>query len=229
MQNSPPSITPWRSMWIIFGSLLIVGAGLGWMVGLSVSPVVSIVISAVGTLTATVVAAVMGLQDKPKWQITPVPLAILVIGLIFGSTLGIRAREFNLLGKAEVPPPLETPASALALEEAKNWRAAGLPLEEQEIMQRLFDLAYPALPINTSIPTPAASASTSTSAKSEGGVLFAVTLDECRGLLGTPNDAELRRALGRASYRPLQELPGKIDDATVLRWLISEVLCASDS
>jgi hypothetical protein len=44
--------------------LLIIGVGIGWLIGLSVSPVVSIVITSVAGSAAAIVVALSGLEGK---------------------------------------------------------------------------------------------------------------------------------------------------------------------
>jgi hypothetical protein len=64
------------------------------------------------------------------WDVNPLPLAALVVGLVGGSVLGIYARNNNLLG----------PDISIAIH---KWSRAGIP--EEEIVNRLFDM--PSVPI----------------------------------------------------------------------------------
>jgi hypothetical protein len=86
-------------------ALVVIGLGIGWLAGLSVSPVVSIVISSVLGTVAAVVAMLSGLEptstDGEKTatvrqflglQPKPWPIMWLVIGIAVGSMFGIRAQ-----------------------------------------------------------------------------------------------------------------------------------------
>ncbi|MEZ4737411.1 MAG: hypothetical protein R3E79_60820 [Caldilineaceae bacterium] len=125
-------------------ALVVTGFGIGWLAGLSVSPVVSIVITSVTGSVATIIAALSGVKEEfldtessPATlrrllrAVTPVPLAWLVGGLILGSIAGIGARNYNLLGPK--------PATALA-QEVNKWTAYGL--DEQVVARRLFEAQY---------------------------------------------------------------------------------------
>lgn len=128
--------------WYLYLSLVVSGIGVGWLTGLSVSPVVSIVItSVIGAATATI-AAVSGLEvrnsenaqmntDKgavDKKSINPLPLAILIIGIFVGSIFGISARNQSWMG------------SDLSAE-IQKWTNAGL--NKEEVVYRLFNLEHP--------------------------------------------------------------------------------------
>jgi len=124
--------------------LVVTGFGIGWLAGLSVSPVVSIVMSSVLGTVAAVVAVLSGLEpastDGEKTasfrqflglQPKPWPIMCLVIGIAVGSMVGIRARNYHWFG------------SDLSSELAK-WEAADLA--NNPIARRLFELQYPYTP-----------------------------------------------------------------------------------
>jgi hypothetical protein len=94
-------------------SLLIAGAGIGWMVGLSVSHNSQTIITTFLGIIATLIAALSGLRvspgvaHKPEDQTTlfgkirratAVPLGLVVFGMVVGTSLGVLCRENNLLG-----------------------------------------------------------------------------------------------------------------------------------
>jgi hypothetical protein len=128
----------------VIAALVVTGFGIGWLAGLSVSPVVSIVISSVLGTAAAVVAVVSGLEPtatdgektaplrqflglQPKaW-----PLMWLVVGIAVGAMVGIRARNYHWFG------------SDLSSELAK-WEAADPA--NNAIARRLFELQYPYTP-----------------------------------------------------------------------------------
>jgi hypothetical protein len=128
--------------------LLIIGVSLGWLVGLSVSPVLYIILGGVITLIVGAVGILVGLdQDsgnkngsdsdkdskllsfhKRAISISPLPLALLILGLGIGACAGIYARTNAVFG----PNPQKF---------AQKW--AGTGLNEKIIQQRLFDQLYP--------------------------------------------------------------------------------------
>lgn len=86
-------------------SLIIIGLGIGWLVGLSVTPGTTLtVITSIMTVVVLLITVVSGLESKAlenehlKWKVSPIPIALFVIGLVVGSSLGIYARTHNLLG-----------------------------------------------------------------------------------------------------------------------------------
>lgn len=126
-------------------SVLITGLGVGWLLGLSVSPVVSIVITSVAGAAGAIIAAISGLEGKSSGLIgpnqqeipaslqkfSPWPLTIFVIGIIAGSMLGITARNRHWFGSS---------VSA----EIAQWTKFGIT--EQVVANRLFEQYYPYSP-----------------------------------------------------------------------------------
>ena len=125
-------------------ALVLTGFGIGWLAGLSVSPVVSIVITSVTGAAAAIVAVLSGFEQTSAdgeettklrqflgLQPNPWPQALLVIGIMFGSSFGILARNYNWLG------------SDLS-SELNKWAKADL--ENNAVARRLFELQYPYTP-----------------------------------------------------------------------------------
>jgi multisubunit Na+/H+ antiporter MnhC subunit len=124
------------------GLLIVTGLGIGWLMGLSVSPVVSIVITSLTGSAAAIIATMSGVERKitdtdqseknekiqTRRDVNPLPLALLIVGIIVGSGLGIFARSNDLLG---------SDISA----EMQKWSEIGIP--EQEIARRLFEIHVP--------------------------------------------------------------------------------------
>ena len=145
MSASMQKIQSWVSNLFTLASLPIIGFGIGWLLGLSISPVVSIVITSVTGVAAAVITVMSGLEGKlsglivsseqqisvSSSKIDSRPRAALIIGLFLGSIVGIQARNHNWLG---------TDLSA----GLKQWTITGLT--EQEIARRLFELKYPYTP-----------------------------------------------------------------------------------
>lgn len=130
-----------RSQGIAIISLVVIGLGIGWLAGLSVSPVISVVITSVVGVAAAVVTALSGVKEEPEKpdarshqqlpKLAVWPLAVLIAGMLAGSALGIRARNYNIFGP--------TPATVLAQEVGK-WTAYGL--DRQVVAHRLFEAKY---------------------------------------------------------------------------------------
>ncbi len=128
----------------VITALVVTGFGIGWLAGLSVSPVVSIVIASVTGSVATIIAALSGVKEelldaesssatlrRLLRAVTPVPIAWLMVGLIVGSLVGIKARNYNWFG----PPP-----SMILAQEVDKWAAYGL--DQQFIARQLFEVQY---------------------------------------------------------------------------------------
>lgn len=201
--------------------ILITGFGTGWLIGLSVSPVVSIVITSVTGSAAAIIAAMSGVEKKLSdtnqseknekiktyWIVNPVPLAVLVVGLIVGSIAGILARNNNIFG------------SDISIE-MQRWSKAGLTqagLSEEDIILRLFDTQFP---VNSQL---------TRSIPPGGTVLFTVSVEQCDAL-----DAALARteiddpeALAKAlrRFEQLKRLPDIVSDPELLKNIVREVLC----
>lgn len=134
-RRNTPSDLFMNALW-----LLLIGIGIGWLTGLSVSPVVSIVITSIAGSAASFVATLSGLDDKPVeatniskrqrfgWQVNALPLMMLVIGISSGAIIGITARNHHWFGST---------VSA----EIAQWTTAGIA--ESEVADRLFKQRYP--------------------------------------------------------------------------------------
>ncbi len=197
-----------RARIITTTSLFLIGAGVGWLVGLSVSPVVSIVLTSVMGTVAALVAALSGLDvegQSPRFQVNPVPIAVLIVGIIAGSLLGLRARNANWLGYT-------------LQQEVARWQTAGLELHESAILLRLFEREYPTAagePVTKTVPTPLGA----------GTYLFAVEAQECAQLL-LASDEDLAPLFLTLADERLHRLPEIIVDDAVLACYVKEVLCA---
>lgn len=142
----------WRLMNTGLG-FVIIGLGIGWLMGLSVSPVVAMVIESLIGLAVAIIAILNGVevslenrivkaivkQEESKvansphgrLNISPWPLAVLIIGILGGSVIGIWARNDNWLG-SELSRELDT------------WTDA--ELNRAEVARRLFEIRYPYTP-----------------------------------------------------------------------------------
>jgi hypothetical protein len=120
------------------GWFFIAGLGLGWLVGMSVSPVIQGIITA---LTGLIVM-VTGLfsqgdrkhNDSEKdgfpvgLRIQPAVVGTLTLGIVLGAVFGILTRTNNWLGKSD---------SAIVAE----WESLGL--ERKDVAGRLFEYRFP--------------------------------------------------------------------------------------
>lgn len=160
-------------LWLInLISVVIIGGGIGWLLGLSVSPVVASIVAVVIAAAATLVAVMGGWEksegkanksetagnangnenilnaqnaevsqeQSPNKQpilsrfthiVTPLPFAMLMVGIVAGSIAGLYARNHSWFG------------SNLSYE-VEKWAAQGLP--KDEVVRRLFELEYPYTP-----------------------------------------------------------------------------------
>jgi len=143
---------------VLLGSFVI-GLGVGWLAGLSISPVISIIITSVVGVVAAVVSALSGVPDPAvggaaptplnRWKVSPWPLACLLIGLLLGSGFGIWMRSHNSLGVNTW-----TESASDLTSEIQRWTDAGIITET--VVSRLFDRRYPegGTEDTTTAPTP---------------------------------------------------------------------------
>lgn len=136
--------------------LLVIGSGIGWLVGISLSPVLQVVVGSVIASVAALVGVVSGVSLIPKpeqnesdssgnvtresrstlrhslrygaLQVDALPLGIVVAGLWVGSSFGIYARTNDWLG----PNPHRI---------ASKWATSGL--SEADIQKQVFNQLYP--------------------------------------------------------------------------------------
>lgn len=119
--------------------IFLCGTSVGILVGLSVSPVVHIVVASLVAVIVSLVAVLSGLRAKEEASDAPLrrfrnlevktlPFAALTLGLVFGAGLGTYARTNGLLG---VDPK----------HEVQRWSGTGL--DDASIQRRIFDDIYP--------------------------------------------------------------------------------------
>jgi hypothetical protein len=158
-----------RIPWLYLLAISLTGLGIGFLVGLSASPVVNGLLTGIVTLVAAVVGALCGVRlekskpedklaenpdDKNKDQgsrlewnafpftarVSPAPMAFLVITIVAGSLLGLYARTHEWLA--------ETPAHLV-----KKWQKS-TDLKPEEISRRLFDSIYGTAKVETKSEAP---------------------------------------------------------------------------
>lgn len=127
----------WNWVWI-----LISGFGVGMLSGLSVSPVISIIINGIIGVAVATITVLSGLKPSddsattswPRIQpVTPFPVAILVIGIVTGALVGVPIRTYQLLG-----PNIDRTVSVWV---APSPQSSGLTAEE--VRRRIFESTYP--------------------------------------------------------------------------------------
>ena len=112
-------------------ALLIAGFGIGWLAGLSLSPVVSTLLAGIMSVVGGVVAGLASAgSEVARPRVNAWPAAILVLGVAMGSPAGIVARSHNLFGRATVE------AAAVAKPEAATVAKSSDP----EVMAALSAL-----------------------------------------------------------------------------------------
>jgi hypothetical protein len=161
-------------LYVVIGGLCV-----GWFVGLSVSPVVHIVLASILALVVSAASAIAGLDKPPleeppkeetsppslpqrmsRIRIDPRPIALLVLGLAVGSSLGTYTRANNWLGA--------DPGRIV-----ERWKGDGL--DEGIIRKKVFEELYG--PVKEG-----GEEGVSTKPTPSGGWLFAVTAEDCDNL-----------------------------------------------
>lgn len=190
---------------------LVIGLGLGWLAGLSASPVIGMVLS---TILGLVGGALVGLRVARRSEgaeggalasasdrVSPQLLALAVLGLGLGAPAGVLARAHRWL-----EPTLE--------EMVRPWEALGVP--RAEAVRRLMDRELPAASVEAAGAVPAAQAHTA-------GVLFSDELDECMRLQSLPLD-RLRVGMGGSTALWARRLGDHLADDVALRAAM-EAMC----
>ncbi len=217
----------------VITALVVTGFGIGWLAGLSVSPVVSIVLTMVTGSVATIIAALSGVKEEfldPENSpatlrrllriVTPVPLAWMVVGLFLGTIVGISVRTHNWLSPVPPPPPLSLK------EEIQQW--VDLGLDQQEVVAKFFASRISLPPVVT--PSGLVSGPVNQAPTTLDSVLFAsASQEECttwRGLIAKGRNDDLVMEVKSSTVKPFRELPVIVTDTLKLTAIISEVLCA---
>lgn len=211
---------PTRSRAADLLGLLIVGIGVGWLVGMSTSPVVSIVVSSVTATAAAVIAVLSGLEVPRSLEIAgpddgPArvpkrvrvgPLAALVAGVVLGAAIGLTSRSAGVFG---------TDLDA----EINKWTKHGF--SEQVVTDALFAAAYP-LPGSSAIPNRLWS-------DERTGVLFDAPGDlasVCTSLLSL-DSAALRKYAQGSSLNGVRQIAEAVEDPAALKAVL-EVICPAE-
>jgi len=101
----------YRSRWPQAIYVLIVGMGIGWLSGLSVSPVIAGVLTGIMGIAGGIVAGLRsiakdgvsaGKNETAITQIDTLPAALLVLGIALAAPLGIMARTYQVFAPSTV-------------------------------------------------------------------------------------------------------------------------------
>ncbi len=226
MANATPQQPPAS----VILALVVTGFGIGWLAGLSVSPVVSIVITTLTGTVATILAALSGVKEEfldvetspntlrrlLRW-VTPVPLAWLVAGLVIGASTGLWARTHNWLS----PDPPAPPPVVLLKDEIQQWVDLGIAQDEvvRSYFQSRFTSIQPTAPTVPFNPTPTF----------RDSILYATASpEECviwTGLIEKERYADLVTEIRSSAVKPFRQLPEIITDTVQLAAIVGEVLC----
>ena len=231
---------------ILQGScLLLSGGGIGWLIGLSVSPVVHIVVASVLAVVGGAVSALAGLEaggSAPgehadtgplaggsgsvfpsshrrgaRHNVTSVPLALFVVGLVSGAAVGIYARTHEWLGAD--PQRI-----------VQKWRLTGL--DDRKIARRLFDQIYPPLSSPADAGKPGENETSEGGARSGnpdsalwGNLYSSVPPQECAGFRSATGE-DLRRLMQGSSDAHIRQFTAQCKEDACLEAAVKEILCA---
>ena len=235
-------------------SLLIVGFGIGWLAGLSESPVASIVISAllgVAIIIAGIVAGIKILNNGSDFEILESAkkisigaFALLVVGIVAGVSVGIYMRENNTLGVEVVEKEEKEDDSLVRLQKdfdnlqsiydslkLKNNEQVKLylGLERREIALRILDKYYPkdlVKVVNKSEVDNSSSDKTNEISSTGAGLRSSVAEIplNCKRILEEKSMEDLKKAIKDGNVRILRGLPEYVDDENMLRSIVT-IIC----
>jgi hypothetical protein len=109
-------------------SLLLIGLGIGWLVGLSASPVVGSVIASLIGVAAGIVVTLQAIAPARAPSVDARPAALLVLGIALSASAGTLARTHHLL-----EPRAQRQLAAIDVsEESKTYAGAlfRVPVDE---------------------------------------------------------------------------------------------------
>ena len=87
-------------------SLLVIGSGIGWMVGLSESPIVVSVVASILAIATTIVAGINSTDRATNTNphVASAAAAVLIFGIAAAATLGMYARTHDWFGGTRPGP-----------------------------------------------------------------------------------------------------------------------------
>lgn len=224
-------------------SMLVIGIGVGFLIGLSLSPVLHIIVGSLITLVVSIAGILVGIEFKHEnltsksenspplasiaqirkgAKISLAPLAIMIVGLAVGSAVGICARTNEWFG---VNP------DKLFL----KWKGTGL--EEKQVKRRFFDQTYPpatSLQINSEggkkdqdeREKPSVSDAKPAKPASQLAGLFGLSVDQCAPLLLKDGD-KLKAELKMLNNRRVDLAVEKCQSDECLKGVVN-LICSED-
>jgi hypothetical protein len=179
--------------------LLLAGVSIGWCVGLSASPVIGLVVPAVLALLASLASITAGKGDTSEpgaaaavHKVKPAPVAMLVVGIALGATLGLRARSHSWLS-----PTID--------DVIDQWAKRGV--DRKVVLQRVFDSEYP----------PRTSSSPAVDVRQS--VLFSADSEAC-ARLQVYDGEQLRLALQSSTLPELGFIAKRTSDTETLKAVV---------
>lgn len=119
-------------------ALLIIGFTIGWLVGMSTSPIVAVLVTAL----LSIVTAIVGIRSKDTAEIkiiSPFQISIICIGLLIGAHVGVIYRTHDLLGYSTQLQIQKWNAEEL-IEESEAWGKLGL--DKVRLAEYFLEIKY---------------------------------------------------------------------------------------
>jgi hypothetical protein len=211
---------------------LVAGGGVGWLIGLSVSPVIHIVVTSLLTFVVSTASLIVGLgadgrqsapeSGAPQPQQTKrfslktsrlelYPMALVILGVVAGSALGVYGRTNSWLG----------PNVAKIV---RDWERLGM--SRKEIATRLFDQVYP--PANSGEKQTPKEKSTGAPKQTLSiipGLLAEPSVEECLRLQAAP-DEKLEELMRSSTHPQIREFAKRCSGNTsCLRAAVEVLIC----
>lgn len=205
--------------------LFISGLGVGYIMGMSISQVVGIVLTSLITLIVSLSSALAGIkvntsgggspqEKEPKHQridVNPIPLMALIVGIAFGCTFGIWVRTHQWLG--DLNTGTHEQITSQPLDPMKSAGETGVSENDvsgrNKVASSKMHKQKPISKTNNDVRT---------------GVLYSVTANECDELRSFPNESLLANIKQSVMDKDAITIAGKCPDAVCLRSLVN-MLC----
>ena len=132
-------------------AILVAGLGIGWLSGLSVSPVIATVLTSLVGIAGGLVAGLRAASSNPGNTNAPdrpsvinaIPAAVLILGIAVGAPLGIAARTYQIFEPADAPartgPSAQGVLFNLTSEHCDRLRARARGANEQAFRDTLYN------------------------------------------------------------------------------------------
>jgi len=207
------------AQWI---ALLVVGLGIGFLTGISISPTLSVVLTSLMGAAAVLTALFgpLGRSNIAKAEATnkifliaqPVPLALLTLTILIGAITGAYLRvnmslsnQASLLSTYNLAPPKNISDSI------DSW--ADLGLERDYVTEELFK-AYLGISKST------VSNSSKEVARASTAGVFSKKSDECAYLEYAP-ESELHKSMRASSREQISNMAALTDNINILKLFIN--------